>query len=153
MNKRSILADIGIQDGAYEGKKVTRAELEGDQDSEGSNQDIEDYGDESGELEEVEEDGESAMSASSSDSVPFDAKALRRNQDEEEDADKQHKKELLKKLEGDAEATDEELDAALDLVIKDKKEESKLTQVRQASDLEKAEAVQTQRKVFNTVLQ
>ena len=86
MNKRSILADIGIESEAYKGKKVTRAELEGGKDSEESNQDEEDYGDESGELED-EEEAESAMSASSSDSIPFDAKALRKDQEEEEDVD------------------------------------------------------------------
>ncbi len=50
------------------------------------------------------------------------------------------------------EASDDELDAALDLVLKGKKEESKKSEVKQASDQEKAEAVQTQKKVFNTML-
>ena len=53
---------------------------------------------ESGELE-MEEDGESAMSASSSDSVPFDAQALKKGRKsatiEDSDDDAMHKKQLL----------------------------------------------------------
>ena len=83
---------------------------------------------ESGE-QEMEEDGESAMSASSSDSVPFDAKALKKGRKsatiDDSDDEAKHKKQLLQKLEGDAEASDEELDAALDLVLEGKKEETK----------------------------
>ena len=56
----------------------------------------------------------------------------------------------LEKAEGDSDA---ELDQALDMVLEAKQEESKRTKTRQASDFEKAEAIQTQRKVFNTILQ
>ena len=41
---------------------------------------------------------------------------------------------------------------ALDRVMMNKIEESKISKRTQATDLEKAEAVQTQKKVFNTML-
>ena len=41
----------------------------------------------------------------------------------------------------------------MDMVVDAKKEESKIHQTKQATDVEKAEAVQTQKKVFNTILQ
>ena len=74
VNKRNILADIAIQDGMYEGQKVSRADLLKDGNPENSvsaeSDENDDNGfDESGEME--MEEGESAMSASSSESVPF----------------------------------------------------------------------------------
>ena len=59
----------------------------------------------------------------------------------------------MKKLEAEEDASDEELDAALDRVIENKTEESKHSQVKKVSDIERAEAVQTQKKVWNTILQ
>ena len=69
VNPRSIHADIEMQGGAYDGKKVSRSELEaedsyGEDDMESGEEEMEE-----GELE--MEDGESAMSASSSASVPL----------------------------------------------------------------------------------
>ena len=49
--------------------------------------------------------------------------------------------------------SDDELDAALDMVLNAKTEESKVSKTKQATEIEKAEAIQTQKKVFNTILQ
>ena len=143
VNKRTILADIAMADGQYEGKKVTRAELLKDNVSEDEDEDAM----ESGEME--MEEGESEMSQSSSESVEMPVQG---GVDSDDEVTQRNKK-LLQKLEANHEGSDEELDAALDMVVQAKTEESKITQTKQATDVEKAEAVQTQKKVFNTILQ
>ena len=73
--------------------------------------------------------------------------------EDDEDEDKARNKELLRKLEADQDGSeDEEIDAALDKVIEAKNKEAEVTQTKKATDLERAEAIQTQKKVFNTVL-
>ena len=120
-----------------------------------SEDDEEAEGEEEGELE-MDEMGESELSESS-ESVAFDQKLKPRKPslaDSDDDEETTRKKQLIRKLEGDQEnQSDDDIDAALDIVIENKTEESKKVQTRQVSDLEKAEAVQTQKKVYNTTLQ
>ena len=47
----------------------------------------------------------------------------------------------MKQLESAEKDSDDELDAALDMVIEAKTEESKVTKTKQATDFEKAEAI------------
>ena len=152
VNKRSILADIAMEDGPYEGKKVSRAELFNQDESDEDDDDAESG---EGEMDEMEEMGESELSESS-ESVAFEQELKPRKKqvsDSEDDEETARKKELIKKLEGDQdEQSDDDIDAALDRVIENKTEESKKASTRQVSDLEKAEAVQTQKKVYNTTL-
>ena len=146
VNQRGIMADIELAGAAYEGKRVSRAEMLLDQENDEN----------SGEsAEDEDEDGESQLSESSSESVEMQGglRADGLDQASESDEDRQRNKQLLKQLEKAEGDSDAELDQALDMVLEAKQEESKQTKTRQASDFEKAEAIQTQRKVFNTILQ
>ena len=100
VNKRSILADIELDSGAYAGKKVSRDELEAMK---------EELEGEDGESE-MEEDGEDELEAGeselseSSESVAFDQVLKPRVKLDEdiENEEMQRKRNLLKKLEGES---------------------------------------------------
>lgn len=140
VGKRGIMADIEMKAG-YEGKKVSRAQLMADDDSEEGKSDDMEEDDEEG----FEEEDVSAMSASSSESVAMDTGRLNKKrvnvEDSSEDEDKKRGKKLLKLAEDKDDASDAELDAALDRVIENKTEESKIHQTKKVSDIERAEAV------------
>lgn len=74
------------------------------------------------------EGGESQLSESSEESVAFDQMLkprAKKGMEESDDEETQRKQELIRKWEGDENASDVEIDAALDRVIENKTEESK----------------------------
>ena len=71
VNKRGIMADIELENSAYAGKKVSRADLIDNENEEDESEEGDDDAEE-GEEEFDEEDGESQLSESSSESVAGD---------------------------------------------------------------------------------